>query len=688
MQCVLRGSATFRGLAPRIKSGARSQDDGECESMPFALGMTVRSLLIANRGEIALRILRTAHRMGLRTIAIYSDADSAARHAREADAAVCIGGAAPAESYLNIAAVLEAAKRSGADAVHPGYGFLAENPDFAQGVLDAGLVWVGPPPAAIRAMGDKAAAKRLARAAGVATLPGSEEAGENDRALAEAAARVGFPLMIKAAAGGGGRGMRLVRQESELATALKSAQSEAQHAFGDRRILLERALDGARHIEVQVFADTNGNVVHLGERDCSVQRRHQKLIEESPSPAVDEPLRERLGAAAIALARAVDYVGAGTVEFLLDREGNFHFMEMNTRLQVEHPVTEMITGLDLVEWQLRVAAGEPLPLRQDDIRFTGHAIEARLCAEDPARDFLPRSGRLAVWLPADGVRVDHALASGTEISPYYDSLIAKLVAHGATRDAAREQLAEALDRTVALGVPTNKTFLAATLRNEEFAARGATTDFLARQVANAEPPAPDAETLAIAAALIAASAGFGEWNSWSNNPGRAMAIKLGDNEIALHFAAGRYRADAAGAEVGLRVVDIDPPRARVAIDGKADETVAFLLEDDAAHVARSRDSWRLEKTLHVPPTRHAASAGDGRLVAPMNGRVVAVHAKPGETVEAGRALVVLEAMKMEHGLRAPVRSRVKAVHVAPGAQVAPGHLLIELEAASNEILPA
>jgi geranyl-CoA carboxylase alpha subunit len=471
-----------------------------------------------------------------------------------------------------------------------------------------------------------------------------------------------------------------VRQAGALAPALAQAQSEAEHAFGDRRILLERALEGARHVEVQVFGDTHGNIVHLGERDCSLQRRHQKLIEESPCPAVDPRLRERLGAAAIALARAVDYVGAGTVEFLLDENRDFFFMEMNTRLQVEHPVTEMITGLDLVEWQLRAAAGEPLPLRQEDVRFGGHAIEARLCAEDPAQGFLPQSGRMAVWLPADGVRVDHALEPGSEISPHYDSLIAKVVAHAPTRDAAREQLAAALDRTVALGVPTNKAFLAAALRNEKFAARGATTDFLARHAADVQAAKPNAEPLAIAAALIAASAAFGEWTSWSNNPARAMAVRLGGDEISLQFAAGHYRAQASAGEVVLRILAIDSPRARVTIDGKADETVAFLLERDAVHLARGGASWRLERTLHLPPTKRAAGAGDGRLVAPMNGRVVAVHAKAGETVDAGSALVVLEAMKMEHGLRAPARCRVKAVHVAPGVQVAPGHLLIELEA--------
>ena len=436
------------------------------------------NLLIANRGEIALRIMRTARRMGYRSIAVYSDADCGARHAREADAAVRVGGASPRDSYLNIAAIIEAAKLSGADAVHPGYGFLAENADFAQAVIDARLTWVGPPPAAIRQMGDKAEAKRIARKAGVPTIPGYDDADQSDDTLAEAARGIGYPVMIKAAAGGGGRGMRLIRAESELAAALGAARSEAHHAFGDGTLLLERALGGARHIEVQVFADQHGNVVHLGERDCSVQRRHQKLIEESPSPAVDAGLRERLGAAAVALARAVNYVGAGTTEFLLDRDGNFYFMEMNTRLQVEHPVTEAITGIDLVEWQLRVAAGERFTRPQSDIRFSGHAIEARLCAEDPARDFLPQAGCLVLWIPDESVRTDHALASGAEISPHYDSMIAKVIARGRTRDEARERLASALDNTVALGLPTNKAFLAAVLRDEEFSARGATTDFL------------------------------------------------------------------------------------------------------------------------------------------------------------------------------------------------------------------
>jgi geranyl-CoA carboxylase alpha subunit len=638
----------------------------------------LHTLLIANRGEIALRIARTARRMGLRTVAVYSDADANARHAREMDMAVRIGGPAPRDSYLNIPAILAAAKRAGADAVHPGYGFLAESADFAEAVMAAGLTWVGPPPAAIRAMGDKAEAKRIAAAAGVPVLPGHDGADQSDAALAKAAVAIGWPVMVKAAAGGGGRGMRRVTREAELRPALAQARSEAQHAFGDGRLLLERAVENARHIEVQVFADAHGNVVHLGERDCSVQRRHQKLMEESPSPAVDDPLRARLGAAAIATARAVDYVGAGTVEFLVDDAGGFAFLEMNTRLQVEHPVTEMVTGLDLVEWQIRVAAGERLPLTQEQIRFEGHAIEARLCAEDA--DFLPQAGTLTLWLPDPGIRIDQALESGTEIVPHYDSLIAKLVAHGPTRDAARLRLAQALDTTVALGVPTNKTFLAAALRDEAFAAGHATTDFVARRFATRPPAGPDARSLAIAAALMASGADFGEWTSWSSNPARAMRFRFGTHDVALRQARDDYVVTIGDDTITVRIADRDARHARI-VCGAVEETVAFVLDGDTLDLARGAASWRFTNTLHAPPARRATGAGDGRIVAPMNGRVVAVHAKAGDTVAAGGALVVLEAMKMEHGLAAPADARVKAVHVAPGAQVAPGHLLIELEPA-------
>jgi len=576
-----------------------------------------KSLLIANRGEIALRVARTARRMGLHTVAVYSDADCGAPHVRAADDAVHIGAASPRESYLNIDAILGAA----GDAVHPGYGFLSENPAFAERVLQSGRLWVGPPPAAMRALGDKAIAKKLAAASGVPVLPTYER-------------KPGFPLVIKAVAGGGGRGMRLVRSAAELDAALASAQSEAEHAFGDGRVILERALLAPRHVEVQVFADAHGHCIHLGERDCSVQRRHQKLIEESPSPAVDAKLRAKLGAAAIAVARAAGYVGAGTVEFLLDEQGSFWFIEVNARLQVEHPVTEMLTGLDLVEWQLRVAAGEPLPLGQEDIRFDGHAIEARLCAEDPARDFLPQAGRLALWQPAGDVRVDHALESGMEIPPYYDSLIAKLIGHGRTRAEACEKLAAALDATVALGVTTNKSFLAAVLRDPVFAGPGATTAFLAERFAGWKVPEVDERfARGLYAAACAEAAGYGEWSGWTN---------------------------AARAE---------PPSA------------PCILEDSTLHFAAGGHAYSWRDTTMDPPQRAAAGLAGGRLAAPMNGRVVAVHARPGDKVEAGGALVVLEAMKMEHTLAAPATLRVKSVHVVKGAQVAPGNLLMEFEAA-------
>ena len=576
-----------------------------------------KSLLIANRGEIALRVARTARRMGLRTVAVYSDADRDAPHVRAADHAFHLGAASPRESYLNIDAILKAE----GEAVHPGYGFLSENSAFAERVLQSGRVWVGPPPAAMRALGDKANAKKLASAAGVPVLPTYDSQPQ-------------YPLVIKAVAGGGGRGMRLVRSAKDLGAALASAKSEAEHAFGDSRLLLEKALLAPRHVEVQVFADAHGHCIHLGERDCSVQRRHQKLIEESPSPAVDAGLRARLGTAAVAVARAAGYVGAGTVEFLLDEQGGFWFIEVNARLQVEHPVTEMLTGLDLVEWQLRIAVGESLPLRQEDVRFEGHAIEARLCAEDPGRDFLPQAGRIALWQPASGVRVDHALESGMEIPPYYDSLIAKLIAHARTRDASRAKLAAALDATVALGLGTNKAFLAAVLRDAVFAGPGATTSLLAERFAGWQAPAADERfARGLYAAACAEAAGYGEWSGWKN----------------------AARADL--------------PSAPCVLDGPT------------LHFARDGHSYSWRDATMDPPERAAAGVADGRLAAPMNGRVVAVHAKAGDRVEAGGALVVLEAMKMEHTLFAPAAVRVKAVHVGMGAQVAPGKLLMEFEAA-------
>ena len=581
-----------------------------------------KSVLVANRGEIALRVMRTAKRMGLRTIAVYSDADREAPHVRAADAAMHIGGASPRESYLNIETILEAARESGAEAIHPGYGFLSESPAFAGEVEKTDLVWIGPPSAAIRAMGDKANAKAIAAKAGVPVLP--TYGGEPE-----------YPVMVKALAGGGGRGMRLVRSRDELEAALRSARSEAEHAFGDGRLLLEKALLAPRHVEVQVFFDARGQGIHLGERDCSVQRRHQKIVEEAPSPAVDAKLREAMGAAALKAAAAVGYVGAGTVEFLLE-DGRFWFMEMNTRLQVEHPVTEMITGYDLVEWQLRVASGEPLPARQEDVRISGHAIEVRLCAEDAARDFLPQAGRLLRWEPSPAVRVDHALESGAEIPPFYDSMIAKLIAHAPTRDVACERLAAALDATVALGLPTNKAFLAAVLRDGTFRAGRATTAFLSSFRFEAARPDP-----ALAAALLAAD--YGEWTGWSNNPAHRGRARFGDEVLEVRVG-GRSR----------------PVHA---VDG------------DTVHL----DAGSLRNTLYDPPMRKDAAASEGRLMAPMNGRVVAVHATPGDTVEKGKPLVVLEAMKMEHGLSLPFAVKVTAMHAKVGAQVSPASLLAEFE---------
>ena len=588
-----------------------------------------KSVLVANRGEIALRVMRTAKRLGLRTVAVYSDADRDALHVRAADAAERIGAAAPKDSYLNIAAILQAAKRSGAEAIHPGYGFLAESEAFAAAVVESKRVWIGPPPAAIRAMGDKANAKAIAAKAGVPVLPSYDRDPE-------------FPVMVKALAGGGGRGIRIAFTREDLRQALQSAQSEADHAFGDGRVLLEKALLDPRHVEVQIFADAQGRCIHLGERDCSVQRRHQKIIEESPSPAVDAKLRAEMGSAAILAAKAVGYAGAGTVEFLLEG-GKFWFMEMNTRLQVEHPVTEALTGHDLVEWQLRVAAGEPLPARQEDVRFSGHAIEVRLCAEDPAKDFLPQAGTLALWRPSAAVRVEHALETGTAIPPYYDSMMAKLVSHAPSRDLAREALAAALDETVALGLPTNKEFLAAVLRDERFAAGAATTTFLSKF--NFEGAKPDPQ---LAASLLARD--YGEWTGWSNSAAHSARVRF-DGEV-LAFSP-----------------EIGTPEGR--------EHIPHVVDGGTVHYARGGASFTLRDTLYDPPERKDADAREGRLVAPMNGRVVAVNAKAGDTVAKGSPIVVLEAMKMEHGLGLPFSVLIKAVHVEAGNQVSPNKLLVE-----------
>ncbi|TFZ06333.1 acetyl-CoA carboxylase biotin carboxylase subunit [Ramlibacter henchirensis] len=644
--------------------------------------MGLRKILIANRGEIALRVLRTAHRLGYATVAVYSTADANAPHVRSADEAVCIGEPLPAQSYLDIAAILEAARKTGADAVHPGYGFLAENADFAQACRDAGLVFIGPLPAAILAMADKAGAKRLMTQAGVPCIPGYDGEEQSPARLRDEADRIGYPVMIKATAGGGGRGMRLVRGSSELDESLRSAQSEARHAFGNGTVILERAIEAPRHVEIQVFGDRHGNVVHLGERDCSVQRRHQKLIEEAPSPAVDAALREEMGAAAVAAAKAIGYEGAGTLEFLLDREGGFWFMEMNTRLQVEHPVTEALTGLDLVEWQVRVAAGEPLPLRQEQIRFEGHAIEVRLCAEDANDGFMPQSGTLHRWQPPQDLRVEHALAPGADIPPYYDSMIAKLVAHGRSRDEARRKLASGLNELVALGVTTNQALLARCLLHPAFARGEATTAFIAQheQELLASPVAERSRARAIAAWLLVANA-----NHASGALAPALPIdvryQLGGETVHAEIAQTtprRFDIRTGGLAHALECLDLRQAQASLVLDGVA-HRLAYVRQARELwfHIAGGEPHHAVDRTLE-PLSRGAAFNGDGRVRASMNGRVVALLVEPGERVSAGQPVITLEAMKMEHVHTAAADGIVAAVHAAAGEQVHAGRVLVEL----------
>ena len=640
-------------------------------------------ILIANRGEIELRVMRSARELGYRTVAVYSTADAHARHVQEADQAVCIGEPAPRQSYLNIDAIIAAARLSGADAVHPGYGFLAENEDFAAACRAAGLVFIGPSPEAIRAMGDKAGAKALMMQADVPCIPGYQGEDQGEARLAQEAAAIGWPVMIKATAGGGGRGMRLVARAEDFADALRSARSEAKGAFGDDTVLLERAIALPRHIEIQVFADRHGNAIHLGERDCSVQRRHQKVIEEAPSPAVTPDLRARMGAVAVAAAKAIGYEGAGTLEFLLDREGRFYFMEMNTRLQVEHAVTEAITGLDLVAWQLRVAAGEPLPLAQDQVRWSGHAIEVRLCAEDVPRQFMPQSGRMLRWqMPEAGpgaLRVDHALRSGDEIPPYYDSMIAKLVGHGATREEARRKLVRGLQDALALGVTTNQAFLVDALVHPVFVAGGATTAFIGQQ-GDALLAGPGDDERRRAATVAAWLLNLG--------PGRGHRLPvLLDFELegqrlrghVIQRSATDHAVELGGHATTLTATDIRADgSARVAIDGLA-ESVAWHRDGHRLWMHWRGRGWAVEDHGRAAAVSQAAAATDGSLRATMNGRVVAVQVAVGDVVQAGQSLVTLEAMKMEHVHAAPLAGVIKALHVGVGEQVAARRVLVEVE---------
>jgi 3-methylcrotonyl-CoA carboxylase alpha subunit len=647
------------------------------------------TMLIANRGEIACRVIRTARRMGIATVAVYSDADAGALHVASADAAYRIGPAAPRESYLCIDAILEAVRRSGAQAVHPGYGFLSENAAFAEACEAAGLVFIGPPVAAIRAMGGKSEAKALMARAGVPVVPGYHGAGQDPGLLAGEAARIGFPVLIKASAGGGGKGMRLVRDASDFAAALAAATREAAACFGDDRVLIERYLQRPRHIEVQVFADLHGTCLSLFERDCSVQRRHQKVIEEAPAPGIGAAMRAAMGEAAVTAARSVGYAGAGTVEFIAEGE-QFYFMEMNTRLQVEHPVTEAITGLDLVEWQLRVAAGEKLPATAP--RIDGHAIEVRLYAEDPAGDFLPSAGRLAhLRLPA-AVRVDSGVRCGDRITSDYDPMIAKIIAHGPDRDAALRHLAAALADTEIAGLQTNLGLLRAVVAHPAFAAGGVDTGFIGRHAetllaAPGPPPAAAvvAATLAVLEARAAAAVVPGDphspWtavDSWRLNLDGAQTVMLRCAGVTHAVRASRDGEAWAIAHDGT--VHVAALRAE---DGKTllrcgDVTCPVAVWTGSGLVAAVLGGVTFSFDLVDPlaPPR-SESAGAGRVMAPIPGRVVSVLVRPGDAVARGQVLMVVEAMKMELTLSAPEAGTVAAVHCVVGDRVEEGRDLVD-----------
>jgi len=677
-------------------------------------------ILIANRGEIACRVLRTARRLGIRCAAVYSDADAGALHVESADEAYRIGPPPARESYLSIPAIMAAVRRSGAEAVHPGYGFLAENADFADACAAAGVAFIGPPAAAIRAMGSKSAAKSLMAAAGVPLVPGYHGDAQDDRTLSEAAARLGYPLMIKAWAGGGGKGMRRVDTAESFPAALAACRREAAAAFGDDRVLIERYLEAARHIEVQVFADAHGAVVHLFERDCSVQRRHQKVLEEAPAPGMTEERRARMGAAAVAAARSVGYVGAGTVEFIAERDG-FYFMEMNTRLQVEHPVTEMITGLDLVEWQLRVASGEPLPKTQPEIEMHGHAVEARIYAEDPSRGFLPVTGhieRLRVPAESGQVRLDTGVRSGDDITPFYDPMIGKLVAAGRDRAEALGRLRQALGEMAVVGTTTNLEFLERLLRCGDFTAGRLDTALIERNAAALLQPHPGVPPAALAIALCAdlehvrrqasklaqasgdpcspwhladgwrlnapaltllrLRAGGTAWEAALRPDGRgAVAVQLLGEPGSAQSEAGSAQSEAGGQSFTFSGT-VDGDRVKVRLGDVFHAGVA-VRGGNVLHV--SVDGARHRFTEIESASAAEQESAQDLVAAPMPGRIIAVMAVAGARVEKGTPLLVLEAMKMEHTITAAGSATVKSVRFKVGDQVQEGATLVEFDAA-------
>ncbi|WP_404363987.1 acetyl/propionyl/methylcrotonyl-CoA carboxylase subunit alpha [Marinobacter sp.] len=658
-------------------------------------------LLIANRGEIAVRIIRTARELGYRTVAVYSEADASALHVHEADEAVFIGPAQVNASYLNIEAILEAARKAGADAIHPGYGFLSENSGFAEACQKAGLTFVGPPSHAIELMGSKRRSKIAMQEAGVPVVPGFEGDRAGDDELVKAAGDIGYPLMIKASAGGGGRGMRLVHEQKHLRDEIQRARSEARNAFGDDELILERAVIEPRHIEIQVFADKHGNAVYLGERDCSIQRRHQKVVEEAPSPFVTPELRKAMGEAAVKAALACQYEGAGTVEFLVDRERNFYFLEMNTRLQVEHPVTELVTGQDLVAWQLTVAENRPLPLTQEEISLNGHAIEVRLYAEDPAHGFTPQTGALHRFEPAEvaGVRYDTGVRSGDTVTPHYDPMLAKVIAWGPTRDDARRRLLRALQDTLIAGVTTNRFFLSRILADDTFGAGEATTAFLDQAFADDPSMHPVSATLTditLAATLFARRQDTG--GSWSNSltTRLPMMLRLDDTELAVQIQQrldeievqwawhkGEGKTDCRPGETGRITVSSLTDDILYYIENGVRQGCRYVLNRNHLYLQAAGRSLEFVDITHEAPGESGAG-GSGRLQATMDGAIVDVLVKAGDTVKKGDTLVVLEAMKMEHPVKADRDGHVGILHTAPGEQVRRHQLLVELAAEDED----
>jgi len=639
-------------------------------------------ILIANRGEIAVRVIRTARDLGYRTVAVYSEADADALHVQEADQSVCIGPAAVGESYLCADKILHAAKLTGADAIHPGYGFLSENSEFANACAREGIIFIGPSASAIELMGSKRLSKIAMLDAGVPCIPGYQGEDQSDETLLARASDVGFPLMVKASAGGGGRGMRLVLEPGELAEQIKTARSEALNAFGSGELILERAVLEPRHIEIQVFADNDGNAVYLGERDCSIQRRHQKVVEEAPSPFVDEGLRRRMGEAAVNAARACNYRGAGTVEFLVDSDKNFYFLEMNTRLQVEHPVTEMVTGLDLVAWQLAVAAGDPLPLQQQDIHLKGHAVEVRLYAEDPRKQFMPQTGDIALWqIPKrKGIRIDHGVRQGQSVSPFYDPMLSKIIAWGENREEACRKLASAVQDTTLLGVNNNKFFLQNILRHPIFLDGGATTAFIEQHFqsdASMDGGEPDPDTLALAALLYFSDA-RNPAQRWRNSTGAqhnfCLRFEGEDFTVSLKHTGDTMSVFCRDTNVELVLVSIGSTRCTVERNGIR-EQISYVLDGTCLHLDGGKGHYSFEDVTHEPASA-AGGVGSGQIKASMDGAIIDVLAKVGDIVTTGQTLVVLEAMKMEHQLKADVDGVVESVSATVGDQVKERQVLV------------